>query len=52
MFAQYGKYNYVIFNHAKSFLLQIGLDARIVLPDLKQNSLTLQWVSLIKYLVI
>ena len=31
-------------------MLQIGYDAHVVLPDLKLNSLTLQWDFRIKYL--
>jgi exonuclease III len=46
----YGNDNDILFNQKKSFLLQVGLDTNVVLPQLVLNNVFLQWVDRIKYL--
>jgi len=40
----------ILFNQKKSFLLQVGLDSNVVLPQLVLSNVCLQWVDRIKYL--
>jgi hypothetical protein len=40
----------IVFNHKKSFLMQVGLDVDVVLPQLSLSGVLLQWVNRIKYL--
>jgi hypothetical protein len=40
----------IVFNKVKSVLMQIGLDADVVLPQLSLNGEWLKWVSRIRYL--
>ena len=48
--SDYGNKYDILLNKKQSFLLQVGLDVNVLLPQLTLNNVLLQWVDRIKYL--